>query len=373
MVRRALGRALRLGAGLLLLCSCDSLRINPGREFRLELLTATPLKVRQAIEPVELRFRLPGCDDFGLTAESSKNLTLTVAPKSDGSFSTTVPIEFLSTLDACAARDAAPSNSAFLLVATCRADQRQVAAQVAYELIPTALLWPTWGPTTFPDPSVLQPVDGQHLLALAGAHLVRAHVATDGGFRAEQADLFVPAGAARSTTVMASNDSAAFVSWSCPTVDCGPPTSIAIDVQGVGTRTVTSQSLFEFTVGDERITFSRRLDVPQHQDLNFDADGDLVLLGVEALTRLQPGRAPRFFVPAAAVWAHPAGRRSTRLPGLVRRPPRPGDHAGSVGAVVPRRWRQDRLGDDGCAPTAVAHSQRQWSVAGRAPAYVAAH
>ncbi|MGC4119638.1 MAG: hypothetical protein QM765_34705 [Myxococcales bacterium] len=268
--------------------------LEPGTDFKLEVLTPLPLTLRQQVAPATLRFNLPGCDDFGLAAQGQSRLDLEVRTVLDGSFETEVPVSFMTSAGPTWARDSAPITGAFLLVATCHRDQRQVVAQVAYSVVPTAWSWTSYGPGTFADPAALLPLEGDALLALASGRLVSGAARSDGSFPAGYAEAFVPAGEAGARSLLASDGASAYLSSRCPLLECAPGETITVELGVGGQRTLPAQSLFEYALGDRDLELARRLDVPQHRDLAFDAGGDLVVLGSGIVTRIKPGQPPRY-------------------------------------------------------------------------------
>lgn len=289
-----------IGLLMLTLTGCEPLVVRPGADFQLELLNPTPVKLRQAVAPVELQFRLRGCEVFALEAvRDSDARDLQLTPRDDGTFVTTVPLNFM-TAGACYATDSSPLVSRFSLVATCQRDRRKTAVRVEYEIVSTAWQWRT-SAEPFSDSTILHPLPDGRLLVLSGGQLML------GQFDGEESSTdtttaFVPAGS--TDRLLVSNGERCYFSFHCPIEDCGFEGQLNVNVEGAGQQTVFTEPLFEFSVVGNRIHFSRVIQVSPHTDMAFDADGDLVLLGgfdrsrtipfPVNIVRLSAQQAPRF-------------------------------------------------------------------------------
>jgi hypothetical protein len=113
-------RHLTLVIAALAAAACDQLRVDPGGDFGVKVLSPTPLAaIGQA--SVALDFAVSGCDAFQVAVEAGvTSHAIDAAKKADGNFSAAVPVDWLREEDGTCLDDARnPHASAARLVVTC--------------------------------------------------------------------------------------------------------------------------------------------------------------------------------------------------------------------------------------------------------------
>lgn len=116
----------------LLVLACDPLAVRPGADFEVRLLSDTPLRLEQRLEPVELVFEVDGCDEIEVavghrTTAGTSDRVVEHRTRDDGSLVATVPVHWLvEPRGSCSYDTSAPLLSRAELAVTCRSDGRQL-------------------------------------------------------------------------------------------------------------------------------------------------------------------------------------------------------------------------------------------------------